>query len=350
MQRRAERRTILLAVIASLLLHFAVAISLAAFGGKLQPPVPQAEKPIEMTFIDSTPTPFPVAPKNAPLVETSQNRETKEQPKEKTFESNANSIAASQQPGAGNAPVPTQDGKERSDLELDSQRYSLAMSGRTPRPKVEASSPTPSPSVAALTPTPTAAPTRTPAPSAAPSPTPEPTAEEQLAMLRATPPPPMEVPEQTPTATPEISTPPPVARPTPSEQETPAASYRREQVPTRMQGSISNRGVSSVNAIGTPLGRYSKNVHDAIGSRWYALVRANGDRINIGTVLIGFSVDRSGRITKIKILSNTADESFSNLCLQSVQDAKVPPMAEDVADALPPEGFQETLSFTIYPN
>jgi hypothetical protein len=33
-----------------------------------------------------------------------------------------------------------------------------------------------------------------------------------------------------------------------------------------------------------------------------------------------------------------------------VQDAKLPPIPQDVAAALPPEGLEQQVNFTIYPN
>ena len=103
MQRKRERRTLLLAILASVLLHFAVAISLASFGDKLQPSPPDdEEKPAELTLVDLAPAP-PAVNKNAPFIDTPENRQTKEEPKEKTFESNANSIGASELPALGNA-------------------------------------------------------------------------------------------------------------------------------------------------------------------------------------------------------------------------------------------------------
>ena len=167
-------------------------------------------------------------------------------------------------------------------------------------------------------------------------------------MFRATPPPTIRPPEEI-EHSPPPSAPPEATRPTPPPQQ-PASAYRREQTQTRMRGNISNRGISSVNALGTPLGRYSKMIYDAVGSRWYALVHQNGDRINIGTVSLTFVVDRSGRITKLNMVSNTSDESFSNLCLQSVQDAKLPPIPGDVASALPPQGLEQQVNFTIFAN
>lgn len=335
MQRRRERRTLLLAILASLLLHFAVGISIASFGGKLQPPVPEEDKPAELTLVDLAPTPPQAMVTQAPFIETDQKRESKEQPKEKTFESNANSVAASEAPASGEMPVPSQQGKDRPNLDLETREHSLAMQGAQPQPTPP---PTPPPPKATATPVPT--------------PTPQPTVtpnEELLAMFRATPPPATSrAPEEAEaSATPELNTPPPTPRPTPPQA--PSSAYRREQTQTRVHGNISNHGISSVNAVGTPLGRYQKILGDAVGSRWYALVDRNRDRVNIGTVHVEFVVDRAGHITKVRILENSSDESFSNLCLQSVQDAKVPPIPDDLAATLPTDGLPADMTFTIYP-
>jgi hypothetical protein len=349
MKRSRERRNIMLAILASLLLHFIVAVSLASFGDKLQSPLPEEEKPVELTIVDAIPPPPPVTPKNPMFVDTPEKRQTQEQPKEKTFESNANSIAASQLPALGEAPVPTQEGKERPGMDLENEKYALAQNGAEPTPPV-----TPPPTKPSVAPTATATPLVTPSATATPvvTPTPLPTLtpnEELLAMFRATPPPTIPAPEETEPATPAPTTPPQEERPTPPPQR-PSSAYRREQTQTHMRGNISNHGVSSVNALGTPLGRYSKMVYDAVGSRWYSLVHQNGDRINIGTVALTGVVDRNGRITKLNIVSNSSDESFSNLCLQSVQDAKLPPIPDDVAAALPPDGLDQEVTFTIFPN
>ncbi len=350
MERKRERRTLLLAIVASILLHFAVAISLASFGDKLQPSLPDdEEKPAELTLVDLAPAP-PVVNKNAPFIETPENRQTKEEPKEKTFESNANSIGASELPALGNAPLPTQEGKDRPDLDLENQQHALALQGSQPQPQPQAQTTlTPPPPTA--TPSPSASATTTPQPTTTPTPQPEASRSpepDQLAMLRATPPPASAPAEET--ASPPVAAPPPHARPTPPLPQQPSSSYRREQSKTLLQGNISNRGMASVNALGTPLGRYQKIVGDAIGSRWYGLVDQNRDRVNIGTVHVEFVVDRSGHITKLRILENSADESFSNLCLQSVQDARLPPIPDDLGATLPSDGLPADMRFTIYPN
>jgi hypothetical protein len=63
-----------------------------------------------------------------------------------------------------------------------------------------------------------------------------------------------------------------------------------------------------------------------------------------------FVVDRSGRVGNLKIVSNSSNESFANVCLQSVQEVKMPPIPDEVAATLPSEGLEEELTFTIYPN
>jgi len=105
-----------------------------------------------------------------------------------------------------------------------------------------------------------------------------------------------------------------------------------------------------VNALGTPLGRYQKILYDSIGSRWYYYVAKQRDLITIGTLRLVFSVDRSGRVKNLKIVENTSNESFANVCLQSVLEMQLPPIPEDLANSLPSEGLDAEMSFTMYAN
>ena len=147
------------------------------------------------------------------------------------------------------------------------------------------------------------------------------------------------------------STPTPSIQPTVAATPAPARStYRPMKEQTRISGSISDRGASAVNALGTPLGRYQKLLNDAVGSRWYSFVAEKRELINIGTARLVFSVDRSGRVKNLKILQNTSNETFANVCLQSVMDIQLPPIPEDVANTLPPEGLDAEMSFTMFAN
>ena len=135
-----------------------------------------------------------------------------------------------------------------------------------------------------------------------------------------------------------------------SKPQPPKSSYQPYKEKTRLAGSITNRGTSSVNAIGTPLGRYQKVLFDAIGSRWYAYVEEKNDLISLGTARISFAIDRKGRVKNLKVISNDSNEAFANVCLQSIIEVQLPPIPEDVASALPPEGLETEIAFTTFSN
>ena len=128
------------------------------------------------------------------------------------------------------------------------------------------------------------------------------------------------------------------------------SAYRAYKERTRISGRITNRGISSVNALGTPLGRYMKILLDTVGSRWYAFLEQKRDLINIGTTRVVFVVDRSGRVNNLKVVENTANEASANVCIQSIQEAQLPPIPDDVAATLPEEGLDVDIPFIIFPN
>ena len=339
MQPRSERQKILWAIFASLLLHVVVGVCIASFGDKLQPRLPEEEKPVELTIVDVAPAASPIVQQKAmPFIDTPDTKARTEQPKEQTFESNANSIGASELPALGTAPIPTQEGKELPTHDLESHPYSLDQQGAQAQLN---SRPSPVPSaVAQATPQPAATekPAITPS---TPQPTPTPAAD-LVAMFRASPPPTTQTPKQDDNLNSASRETTPAPRPAPS------TAYRREQIPERIAGNISKRGVSSVNAVGTPLGRYEKSIYTAIGARWYRLCDENRDRVDIGTVHVQFVVAPDGKIGNIKVISGGTSASFTNLCLQSVQDAKPEPIPEDVMAILPPEGLPGEVNFTGY--
>jgi outer membrane biosynthesis protein TonB len=304
-ERKKEARKILWALLAALGIHLLIGYSLAVFGGLLYSPFSAIEedKPVELTFVNLA-TPAPA--KNPMFIRNDESKQT-EQPKEKTFESNANSIAASAIPPTGSLPLPSQQGVDRPNLDLDSQHQSIPNEGAQPQPSVAQQS-------------------ATPQPSAQPTPI---SKSEEFAMLTSTP------------------TPHPSAASTP---QAPRSSYQPYKEKTRLAGAITNRGTSAVNAVGTPLGRYQKVYIDAIGSHWYAYMEQKADLVSLGTARVTFAIDRSGRVKNLKVISNDANEAFANVCLQSILDAELPPIPEDAASALPPEGLEAEISFTTFSN
>jgi outer membrane biosynthesis protein TonB len=344
MEQKKERRKLGLAILISLFLHLVVGYSLAAFGSAFTPTPPLEDKPVELTIVDLSATPPPLVPKNPPFMETEQSKESAEKPKEQTFESNANSIAASKLPATGDLPLPTQDGKERPDVDLDTHQFSLPTDGSKPQPELQSTvAPESKPALAATTPSKPKAPE---APIVTQT-TPEP---EQLAMLTARPPPPIKAPdEREPSPPPLVAASAPPAAPR-SKPELAASSYQAQKEETRIAGSLTNRGPSSVNAVGTPLGRYQKAVSDAIGSRWYYYMNSKMDLVSIGTAHLEAEVDAQGHVQKLRVVSNNANEAFANICLQSFQEAHIPPIPPDLIATLPEGRMPVDFSFTAYAN
>ena len=299
-----DARTVFWALLVAILIHLVVAFLLAAFSGFFSPSLPAPEKPVELTFMDLSPA---SASKNSAFIETDESKKAPE-PKDKTFESNANSIGASELAAAGEMPLPSQEGKDRPLMDFETNPHSLDSKGAQAQQKPASQQ--------------NAQPAAQPA---API-----TAAEQFALL---------------------------TQKSAAALDAAAASsqaqsiYRRQKERTHIAGNITNRGIASVNALGTPLGRYQKIVADSIGSRWYTYVDQKRDLINIGTVRLSFVVDRSGRVKNLKVTENSSNQAFASVCVQSVLEAHLPPIPEDVAQTLPSEGLEvEGLGFIIFPN
>src|SRR5881396_1824880 len=125
-----DARTILWALLAAIAIHLAVAFLLAAFGGVFSPTVPFEEKPAELTLMDLSPA--SMASKNSAFIENDESKKAPE-PKDKTFESNANSIGASELAATGELPLPSQTGKDRPLMDLETNPYSLETKGAQPQ-------------------------------------------------------------------------------------------------------------------------------------------------------------------------------------------------------------------------
>ena len=341
MEQTKEYRTLGLAIVISLILHLVIGFSLAAFGSAFTPALSLEDKPVELTIVDLS-TPPPRVPKNPPFMETAPSKESAEKPKEQTFESNANSIAASKLPATGDLPLPTQDGKERPIVNLETHDYALPTDGSKPQPEAQSTiAPKSKPATEAKTP-----------PKAKASEVPRSTtpAPEQFAMLKTIPPPPIKAPDEREPSPPPVvaeSAPPVAPRPKP---DLASSNYQAQKEETRLTGRLTNRGPSSVNAIGTPLGRYQKAVSDAIGSRWYYYMNKKMDLISIGTAHIEAEVDGKGHVQNLRVVSNNANEAFANICLQSFQEAHIPPIPPDLIATLPEGRMPVDFSFTAYTN
>ena len=315
MQRRKQQRRTWWALLVSLLTHAAAILTVAwIYLLEFEPP-PEPVEEIEITIIEPAPAPTPPPPE---FVDTSAPAADKP-PEEAVFESDRDTAAASPDAATGAEPVPSQDGGKQPFLELEQQELALAKVEEAP-PAPEAPPSEPGPPQPPLEERPPEKP--------AEEETPAPPEEDALAVAAQPTPPPEPAERKPPPA-------PPSSRP----------SFQRQARPTRISGSVSNRGRAAVAALATPLGRYRKAISDAIGSSWYHHIGSRMDLFSYGTVSVVFSIDRNGKVRKPRVLSNSSNESFEIVTLESILRAEIPPIPPDILPTL--EGGQIEIDYTF---
>jgi TonB family protein len=315
----SKRKKVTLAVLGSVLLHAFLFLSVTGYYTIFPPPAnpkgtetPEENTPPEMTILDTPPE------KEQQYVRTDDDQKTDQKQDNAPFQSDKDTAAASEKQSNQQAPLPTQDGKDLESLMFKNNDFSLAMNGQDySRYSANGGE------NAASTPVPTPESTPTPAPTAK---------EDELAILKPAPtPPPTPIPN--------------TAKNNQNQPGAPRTAYRPQNIVTRMQGNLSNRGHSSVSALGTPQGRFQKAVEDAVGSLWYYFVEQRADLINTGTVRIEFVVSPSGEVVSAQVVSNSSNETLATCSLQSIRQAKIPPMPQELVPLVPRRGLEFTFSF-----
>lgn len=325
--REKSRKKTLRAVILSVILHLLLIIGIAIVVG-LKPPtmmIPEEEETIQVTMVDP-PKPPDEEPQYLSTVESQRSKTAPETP---AFESDKDTRAASEAPATGDVPLPTQEGEESPATQFEDREFTP---GKEPQPSSPASEPTrptePSPPVPE---------------EAQPKPTPRQPASE-IALLQPQRKP---APQATPRPTPED--------PLPPKPETKPASpalpgYQPQTRVTRLKGNISNRGRASADAVATPLGRYKKQLSDAIGSRWYYYVNDAISLLNTGTLDLRFVVLKSGKVQRVEVIRNSSNESFASTSVRAVMEAEIPPIPEEILPMLKDGKIEVDYTFTILPN
>jgi outer membrane biosynthesis protein TonB len=377
---------------------------------KVDVQAPEPRREIELTMIPDEPPPEPVLPlapnPQRQFLDPTGLDISQVAPEKPDFESSENGVAASETPGKGDMPLPNQSGRDLPFMAFNTQR---ALFGPSPKPfpadPQETSLKTPPPAVnppteqdVALKPAPEPPPppdkpekpdkqtaSATPAPAATPPPksdektetpavaqaTPPPlkvvdkAKEDEIAISSkppATPPPSTaqtEKPQPQPVPPPvEALTPRPVTRqvmlvtPAPRAQppvQPPAqTSNQLEQEQNHLEGSISNRGRKAANTIATPLGKYRKQVIDAIGSRWQYYVKSHADVLALGSARVSFLVDSSGHVRAVRVENNTSNQSFADLCERAIREAEIPEPPPDAVAPMRDGHLEYSINFTLY--
>jgi outer membrane biosynthesis protein TonB len=91
---------------------------------------------------------------------------------------------------------------------------------------------------------------------------------------------------------------------------------------------------------------FKKHLYDQIGRTWYRDVQTSSQKIALGTVRIALTASPDGKITNLRVLSNTSNQLFAKICRSAIQQAKIPPVPPEL---LTHGKFEDEISFTMFP-
>lgn len=128
-----------------------------------------------------------------------------------------------------------------------------------------------------------------------------------------------------------------------------APAFTPETRARSMNGNVDNVGnTPSFNVEASALGRYKKQVTQAVERQWHRYREKNGQFVTYGTLKVKFRVDKDGTPRGLKIVKNEANSVMADFTLRAVLDADIPPMPEDIASLLGPSGLEITYDVIVY--
>ncbi|MBK1829757.1 hypothetical protein JIN77_03410 [Verrucomicrobiaceae bacterium R5-34] len=115
---------------------------------------------------------------------------------------------------------------------------------------------------------------------------------------------------------------------------------------TRVTGSISRRGKSSLNVKNSPLGRYQALISKAVELQWRRNCEQYRDHIVPGVISMRFYIDQQGKVTSVRLVEavegNLIERGFTQ---RAIRQAKIPKMSKDVIKELNGEHLELIYNF-----
>ena len=118
---------------------------------------------------------------------------------------------------------------------------------------------------------------------------------------------------------------------------------------TKIDGGAAPPGENGVDAVATAAGKYKKNIHSTVGSRWTYFVRDPkfGSLFAVGQTTVHYTLDARGKILSVKVGENTSNAAHAQFCERALLESQ-----RDI-DAPPPEMlrngvFEDDLTFHLY--
>ena len=151
--------------------------------------------------------------------------------------------------------------------------------------------------------------------------------------------------------TPAVPTPPRMAAadipPTPKPpSDTPA--FTSETRAREMKGSAEVGNTPAFDVEANAIGRYKKQVTQAVEKVWHRYREKNAQWVTYGTLTVKFRVDKDGEPRNLKLVRNNSNAAMAEFTLRAVLDADIPEMPADVALLLGNRGLEISYDVIIY--
>jgi outer membrane biosynthesis protein TonB len=310
--------------------------------GEVKPVIKAVEWVLPPPEPERVPLLIKEAPESLPVADSEGLAKSEKAPETALFQSSQNMRAASERPGNGSAPLPSQEGANLPFVQFKNQ----SSRNGTPRDSEPAVDPAPQPKAPLAG---VAHPDSAPKPPAYRENSAPQKEAENLVRLEPSKKTPVPLPSE-PVSPPDLVKPPEPDKEAPSglpPQPQRPAEFQPELRKTRVEGNISNRGRPAVDAIRTPLGVYRKKLGAQIHSRWNYYRAQTADLHALGTVRIRFFVNRAGKIQDVEVLENNSNQTFGDVCERSVREAEIPPPPRDL-ELMKDGRLEMVFSFTLY--
>lgn len=98
------------------------------------------------------------------------------------------------------------------------------------------------------------------------------------------------------------------------------------------------------------LGEWRQAVANAIGICWDRYRNSRKEALILGSVIIRFRVDAEGKVSDLRVQSNTAGPTNAMYATRSIIEAKIPPIPPERVQKLSGGRVEIDFTFTIYPN
>lgn len=122
--------------------------------------------------------------------------------------------------------------------------------------------------------------------------------------------------------------------------------FRTESSKTRMEGTISRQGRSSLKVEATALGKYKARVNRMIETEWQRRCVMHRDHVLPGILTLRFYVDKNGKVSGLRYLDVfQASAMQKGFTMKAVQQPRLPAMPEEVLRELEGEPLEFHINF-----